>query len=617
MPDADLRINWKRTGDNGTVEASAEMAGAVLAVRKVDIVDPGDRDRFAAEVCQGRAGIDIDALRERLKDIAAEQLGVPAAPRQKPSRNYKTPSGDAPAGVLQMSMRLERMRIALRPYRPFPVHWLPSPFSDLILNGAEALGCESAYIALPTLASAGAAIGNTRRVLLKRGWVEPPVIWASSVGDSGTMKSPALDLGLRPTRRHQERLFNAYGQALAKYKDEHKVWKALPKAEKAAVPEPEPPLACERVLCGDTTVEALADRLQASPRGVLVATDELPGWINSFNQYKGKGMGSDVAHWLSMHRAGNLLVDRKLGEKKVIYVRHASVAVVGGIQPGALRKALTPEFFDNGLAARLLLANPPRRPKQWSEREIDAHVEDEIAKAFGVLFTLKGGTDVDGNPEPTCVPLSDSAKSLWIDFVNRTGQEQVERGDERLVAAFSKLEGYAARIALIVHQMRHAADEHSVDPWRMDRQSIEAGIELSRWFGYEAERIYAALAESEEDRERRVLITLIQKLGGRITCRQLMQHRSGLKTADDAKAALQDLAEQGWGTWSHPTPTPKGGRPSEFFTLTTRIYVCETPTGDAPEGVLSIGGLESEAEEPFAPADYEEKEREGMQMPGM
>jgi len=88
MADADLRINWKRTGDNGTVEASAEMAGVVLAVRKVDILDPDDRDRFATEVCQGRAGIDIGAVRERLKDIAAEhlRLGSPAGqPKADPS----------------------------------------------------------------------------------------------------------------------------------------------------------------------------------------------------------------------------------------------------------------------------------------------------------------------------------------------------------------------------------------------------------------------------------------------------------------------------------------------------------------------------------------------------
>ena len=57
-----------------------------------------------------------------------------------------------------------------------------------------------------------------------------------------------------------------------------------------------------RYLVSDCTVEALAVLLEQHPRGLLVARDELSGWVNSFDAYK-SCRGADVAHWLSMHRA--------------------------------------------------------------------------------------------------------------------------------------------------------------------------------------------------------------------------------------------------------------------------------------------------------------------------
>ena len=111
----------------------------------------------------------------------------------------------------------------------------------------------------------------------------------------------------------------------------------------------------ERFYCSDTTVEALAERLQDAPRGLLVARDELSGWLGSFGQYK-QGKGRDEANWLSMFDAGPLLVDRKTGDKTTIYVPRAAVCIAGGIQPGILRRMFTAEHYESGLAARFLMA---------------------------------------------------------------------------------------------------------------------------------------------------------------------------------------------------------------------------------------------------------------------
>ena len=68
-------------------------------------------------------------------------------------------------------------------------------------------------------------------------------------------------------------------------------------------------------------------------------------------------------------------------------------------------------------------------------------------------------------------------------FYNEHAREQVELSGD-LAAAWSKLEGYAARFALLVHLVRaESGDTTLADASTVDEPSITAGVILSRWFG--------------------------------------------------------------------------------------------------------------------------------------
>jgi hypothetical protein len=88
--------------------------------------------------------------------------------------------------------------------------------------------------------------------------------------------------------------------------------------------------------------------------------------------------------------------------------------VSGGIQPAILRRALGLEHRESGLAARLLLACPPRKAKRWTEADIDPSAEAELARLFDRLYELQPTTDDDGEPRPVLVRLSGEAKAAWI-----------------------------------------------------------------------------------------------------------------------------------------------------------------------------------------------------------
>ena len=399
------------------------------------------------------------------------------------------------------------------------------------------------------------------------------------MGDSGTMKSPAMELALKPLRQRQGKAIKQHTEALEEYKTETMRydleladWKksggeGLPPAE------PVPPV-LSRCWCDDTTMEALAVLLLQNWRGLLMVRDELAGWLGGFDRYA-QGKGSDVAKWLEMHGGRSIMVDRKTGQPRTIYVPRAAVSVTGSIQPTTLQRSLGRAYFENGLAARLLLAHPPRRAKRWTEAEVNPATEQAIVTVFDRLFDLEPVEGPDGDPEPGIIRLSPSAKAAWVQFYNEHAQQQMELSGD-LSAAWSKLEGYAARLALIFHLVRWTAEDVG-NPEEIDEQSIATGIALSRWFGQETQRVYDIFNENEEDRDRRELIERIRRKGGKLTARDLQRSCRAYPTSEVAEAALADLVEAGFGRWEQVPANGKGGRPTRRFVLADSADVDKTP----------------------------------------
>jgi len=449
---------------------------------------------------------------------------------------------------------------------------LPEPLKPYVVEGALAIGCDEAFVVSPLLAAVASAVGATRRIELKPGWAEPSVVWTAVVADSGTLKTPSMDLALRPLKRLQglrleehrdlQRQFEIDTQL---YEADYAAWKKQGRSRREPPPEKPTEPSVERYLVDDVTTEALADRLQNAPRGLLCCPDELNGWLRGFDAYR-SGRGADVARWLSIHNAGQLLIDRK--KAATIYVKRAPVSICGGIQPGTLQRSLGSDNIDNGLAPRLLLMCPPRRSKRWTDRAVPKELRRRVDVMFGRLLALDFGIDADGAPAPIDLPLTPEAKAAWVGFYDTHAKEVAQAVGER-AAVLSKLEGAAARLSLIVHAVESVADNPTVTPGMVDEASITAGVEMAQWFACESERVYALLHETDADREARRLVDFIERRGGQVTPREVtrgLRHYRG--NTDGAEAALTDLARAGLGTW-HTRST--GGRPSYVFRLSSGV----------------------------------------------
>ena len=460
-------------------------------------------------------------------------------------------------------------------YRPFPLHALPDAVSRFIEAASFSIGCDTSFVALPLLATAASAIGTSRRLMVKRGWYVPSILWAVVIGESGTQKSPPLRAVLKPVQARQHEQLARFAAEMMQFKTELQAYKrAIKKNVTYEGQAPEEPMhpACERCIVNDTTLEGLVPVLQQNARGVLLARDELVGWIGSFDKYSSKGNASaDAAHWLSIYNGEPMIIDRKTGDKTTLFVPDASVSVCGGIQPGILNRVLSSEHRENGLAARLLLTYPPRQPKQWRDDEIPQAMENQWSDVVRELFAFQHDQDADGRSKPALIRLSDDARGLYRDYVNATGLEQAGlTGD--LSAAWSKLEESAARLALVIHCIRQASGE-TVDPWLCDADSMRDGITLANWFKDETQRVYQLLTESQDSRYLRQVAEWIQQRGGTVRARDLVSGRRDIESTEQADELLQRLVENHFGSWRTVAPTERGGRPTRELMLFAGVEV--------------------------------------------
>jgi DNA polymerase I-like protein with 3'-5' exonuclease and polymerase domains len=486
-------------------------------------------------------------------------------------------------------------------YRPFPVEALPEPIRTFVVQGAAAIGCDVAYLALPALSVAASLIGNSRVIRLKRNWYEPAVVWSGIVGDSGTLKSPAVGAAVNPLYRLQKKLIKQFRLDREQYQKDKEAYderkRQAKKEEREFTGEPPEKPTLARVVTGDITVEKLAELLDDNCKGLLTCRDDLGGWLGSFTRYKGRAGGSDLPNWLEMSRAGTIQVDRKTGDRPTLFITHAAVSITGGIQPGALARALTPEYMEVGLGARILLAMPPKLGKRWSEVEIDLDVQEAYDKTLHALRELHMDRDQDGEKEPFAVRLTPEAKTVWVRFYGEWAKVQANAEGE-LAAAYSKPEGYAARLALI-HHIVSLVGRGEDDCQPIEPASIEAGVTLARWFAYEVRRIYRTLAETEDQKHTRKLLELIRSWGGIASVRRL-QHASGsrYRNAEDAEAALQALVDAGLAEWQEREPGPQGGRPTRVCILKPGTDKTETDKTHSDEDVDDDDGSDGVPTEP-------------------
>jgi hypothetical protein len=487
------------------------------------------------------------------------------------------------------------------PYTAPPLSLLPCELQDYIRAAAESLNVDVSFVLLPLLSSLGSAIGNSRSIQLKRGFVQPPVIWTGIIGRSGSRKSPALEAACFAVMEHERELARQNKTAFEMFQNDLATWETKGRKEGKAKPEQPASLTC---LMDDMTLEALGDAMQANPRGLLVKKDELSHWLASFDQYHA-AKGADVSRWLSLHTGVFLGLDRRTDHRRY-RIHQPRVSLTGGIQPAVLARVLTQDFFERGLPARFLFAAPPARRDYWSENTISERLRERVLNLFSALYELQPEHDEKGEVRPKPLRLDADAKAEFVRYYNGCGDAAME-GDEHQEAAWSKLSGYAARLAL-VGQVARDPDVEIVTS-----EVMAAACNLARWFGTEAIRIYATMSETPEQAEQRRLVEFIERRDGAATVRDVMRSLH-IETAEQADQTLNALVKAGRGKWVEVHPAGRG-RPTRKFQLHRAATVTQIDNLPMkPANCVTVAGGNSQkntdSREAVEPQDWGEAEPE-------
>ena len=479
-----------------------------------------------------------------------------------------------------------------RPAPPLP----RAPFGDwwatVILDGAEGANAPPDYVAASLLATASAAIGNARWAQPWDGWTEPPFLWCAAVGEPSSNKSPGVKvIAGAPLARVERAIAAKHPEAVreweaqeARAKHECAVWEqAVAKAVKAGEDPPPKPMRADapprpslpRLKTGDVTTEKVAHLLRENPKGLMVHRDELAGFLGSFDRYSGGGGGGDRATWLEAWSAGSLTVDR-VKNPDPLQVPRFGVALLGTIQPDRLRDVTN--GANDGLPVRFLFFWPGKgdtfhRPKGAADAQ-------HIANALRRLAGLEMEPDGEGGVQPVVLPLTDEAVGVLV-AAGQAWQRREKEAGGLMTGALGKARGNAVRLALVLEHLWWCGWDGVIGgpppPAVVSGEAMRAAVTLmDGYFLPMAERVFGDAALSPAQRGAKVMLEWILRSPGQaeINLRDVRNSARlpGLSAADDMKAAVAVLLDEGILAPKPAAAPGHGGRPRSDYLVNPRLW---------------------------------------------
>jgi Protein of unknown function (DUF3987) len=270
-----------------------------------------------------------------------------------------------------------------------PAEMVPAALRTWLTDTALRASIPLEYVACPAVAALGAVVGRSIGVRPERydNWLVVPNLWGAIIGPPGSMKSAAVNEGLRPLNRLAGRAREAFESKRDRAAAEQEIISAEIAATKkdlaAALKkgadtarfvdgladlnarQRQGSVTERRYVTQDSTVEKLGELLQQNPRGLMVVRDELAGWGMTLEK---PGREGDREFYLEAWNGDGRYTFDRIG-RGTIHIDALTLGLFGGIQPGKLtrwvRGALGNDAANDGLVQRLQLVVWPDALGEW------------------------------------------------------------------------------------------------------------------------------------------------------------------------------------------------------------------------------------------------------------
>jgi len=278
------------------------------------------------------------------------------------------------------------------------------------------------------------------------------------------------------------------------------------------------------------------------------------------NQYKG-GKGADRQGWLSFWNGAAVLVNRKT-RKEAIVLDNPFVGVAGCLPPDMLELLSDEQGREDGFVHRLLCAFPDPLALRWTEAVVSDATLEAYGRVFEGLWALPGAAD----QRPHVISFTPAGRQIFIEVANALYAELADPDfPDALRGPFAKLEGYGARLALILQCCRLVCGEATSEA--VDEVSGLAAAALVHYFQSHARRVYARLQATPEEQHVAKALDWLRRHQGTATVREFVTAKvAGVRDAPGAEALFSALEARGYARVEETHPS-RGGRP------TTRVHL--------------------------------------------
>ena len=360
----------------------------------------------------------------------------------------------------------------------FPLEIFPKEIQDIIKSYAEILNINSDYSATTILFAFSAAMGNSYRLKVKKGWQELPTLFVALVGKPGINKSAPISIFTSPLENADKMLFDVFI-------DEYKRYTKQKNSKEEDAEKPEEPIR-KQVVIKDATQEALLQALYNNKRGLAGIYDELGAFLKSFNKYK-PGGGGDEEVMLSLFSGKSISINRKNTEP--ILISNPFFSIIGSIQPQVLVNLLGNNRIDNGLTHRFLFSFPDHIKR---EDLSDNDISEETEELFELLINslLRPKDILIGNYVSKKIGLSKEAMIVYKKFRSRINEIINNERSDAISGIYAKLDTYFLRLSLVVHLMRLTCQEEGLSYLEVSACSAERAEKLIDYFEYMALKVF-------------------------------------------------------------------------------------------------------------------------------
>jgi Protein of unknown function (DUF3987) len=323
--------------------------------------------------------------------------------------------------------------------------------------------------------------------------------WCGLVGETGTKKSPIIDILTGAMSSIQREVADRYKAEKLEYDAAFRAWKATKPADRDEEPTPVTPMM--DLYFSDFTIESISASISNHPgNGYLVHNDELAGFFKSMDAYRKNG-GGDRQKWLTLYNGSALKVNRKSSD--TIFIPQTSVSIVGGIQPTTIEHLISgDESQEDGLWNRFTFTRLPQtRIEAFSStpQSLTEHLE----KLYRTLASQESFRHT----------LSEESKPMWAEWHGWTEDKTFSESSWIARGTYAKIEGIAARNALIIHRTLAAIAGVS-PPIEISASTMAIAIEWTKWELSQTLLEYQMLGLTNDPEQARIL-KFIDKFTGK------------------------------------------------------------------------------------------------------